>query len=83
MTWNTASTQKKGHPNSKTANELPNHRDAGVKILFGSLPLEIVHSTMMGYIGVILGLYRGLYRDNGKENGNYYNGLYRGYIRVI
>ena len=34
-----------------------------------------METTMMGYIGVILGLYRGLYRDNGKENGNCYDGL--------
>ena len=35
-----------------------------------------METTIMGYIGVILGLYW----DNGKENGNYYNGLYWGYI---
>ena len=28
--------------------------------------------TIMGCIGVILGLYRGYMGDNGKENGNYY-----------
>ena len=31
-------------------------------------------TTIMGYVGVMLGLYW----ENGKENGNYYNGLYIG-----
>ena len=35
-----------------------------------------METTIMDYIGVILGLYW----DNRKENGNYYDGLYRGYI---
>ena len=33
-----------------------------------------METTVMGYIGFILGLYWG----NGKENGNYYNGEYIG-----
>ena len=34
-----------------------------------------METTIMGFIGCILGLYR----DNGKENGNYFSilGLYR------
>ena len=38
-----------------------------------------METTIMGYIGYMLGLYR----DNGEENGNYYNGLCRVYIGVI
>ena len=33
-----------------------------------------METTIMGYIGVILGYILGLYWDNGKENGNYYLG---------
>ena len=29
-----------------------------------------METTIMGFIGYMMGLYR----DNGKENGNYYNG---------
>ena len=48
-----------------------------------------METTIMDYIGYILGLYWGLYWDNGKENGNHYSiigcilGLYRDYIGVI
>ena len=31
-----------------------------------------METTIMGYIGYILGILLGLYWDDGKENGNYY-----------
>ena len=34
-----------------------------------------METTIMGYIGIIMGYILGLYRDNGKENGNYYVGF--------
>ena len=34
-----------------------------------------METTIMRYIGIILGFVLGLYRDNGKENGHYYLGL--------
>ena len=30
-----------------------------------------METTIMGYIGIIIGYILGLDRDNGKENGNY------------
>ena len=38
-----------------------------------------METTIMGFIGHIMGLYW----DNGKENGNYYNGFYRAYNGAI
>ena len=34
-----------------------------------------METTIMGYIGIIIGYILGLYRDNGKENGNNYLGF--------
>ena len=34
-----------------------------------------METTIMGYIGVMLGYISGLYWDNGKDNGNYYLGF--------
>ena len=44
-----------------------------------------METTIVSYIGVLLGAIYGLCRDDGKQNGNYYSilGFYIGYIGVM